>query len=246
MEHAVVDMAGRPVSSQTGRGRGQSGTLMRYGGRCSPAYCLSRPIPTLPLAIGLPPPRRGPIAASGCACLLSACILRAAALAVDLTAIAGAADENLAAAPGTEEKARGCEDRVQGHGTHLPNFDVQIQPRGPGASLGLLVAPPRRAKAHEAAYRKLLQRARRPPSRPRRRDNSLRPTASASLPRQNARAAPSLAPSPGRAERQKARITRFSVAIHSASTAVGIHVGGRVADDGQQADADGRPLRGRR
>ena len=78
---------------------------MRYGRLALRSGCLALTVPLLAQTVALAPSWRGAIAASSRANALSASYFCAACLAVDLTAVAGPADEHLTAAARAEVEA---------------------------------------------------------------------------------------------------------------------------------------------
>lgn len=110
---------------------------MRYIGRLPNTCCLALSVPTLSFAIAFPTPRRGRVAASSAALSVSERFLSAAALAVDLTTVAGTADDDLAAAPCTQEEAGGRGGLKRGHDTDVPKRRAWVQPGSSCSSSGV-------------------------------------------------------------------------------------------------------------
>lgn len=115
---------------------------MRYIGRLPNTCCLALSVPTLSFAIAFPTPRRGRVAASSTALSVSERFLSAAALAVDLTTVAGTADDDLAAAPCTQEEAGGRGGLKRSHDTDLPKRRAWVQPDPLVAALASPVTHP--------------------------------------------------------------------------------------------------------
>jgi len=101
---------------------------MRYVGQLPTTCRLALSVPTLSFAIAFPTPRRGRVAASIGPQSVSECFLGAAALAVNLTTVAGAADDDLAAAPCAQEEAGGRGGLKRGHDKDLPKRRAWVQP----------------------------------------------------------------------------------------------------------------------